>query len=596
MKQWKLSPTKQKKSTKKIFGFDIETYESNKKLFCVSLNGKDYDETFFNKRDFIDEVKHKRFKNSIISATNLQFDFNGIFFNEPEISQFYPCWRGSHLIYIKTFLSNDDFSRKRINKNDKTITFIDTLNYANLSVEKIGKILNLPKLNKPECLGSYPRTKKDRNILIRYNKRDAELSRLFIEFLFRSFTELGATPKNTIASTSMSLFKNKYLAEDLFLHNITDLKNEFKAYYGGRVEAFYRGRIEKCYYYDFNSLYPSVMRKPYPHPNFMKHNYQNTARYIESADGIANVDIVAPKLDIPLLPYRAENKLYFPSDCKLSGWYSNVELRKALELGYVITKVHENYYSTEDCIPFLNFVNDLYNLRREFKRNSSPMEYVIKILMNSLYGKFGQKFENREQLIPLNPELMQKLLERDSDYEIIETLNQDFVRIKKAFTEPAPFCIPLFALYTTAYGRLKLYEKLVRCSPYYCDTDSIISKKEYETSDVLGNLKLEMKIRYGVIVKPKFYAFVSEENDEYVKIKGLGKRLCYEDFESFLKNPTITYQKFMKFKESIRRGFIPNEITDLTKTMTLEDDKRVWENSFNPEKLEKSVPIFIKQT
>ncbi len=46
-----------------------------------------------------------------------------------------------------------------------------------------------------------------------YNLKDSEISYKFMRFLFDSFEELGASPKMTIASTSMSLFKNKFLGD-----------------------------------------------------------------------------------------------------------------------------------------------------------------------------------------------------------------------------------------------------------------------------------------------------------------------------------------------------------------------------------------------
>jgi hypothetical protein len=64
-------------------------------------------------------------------------------------------------------------------------------------------------------------------------------------------------------------------------------------------------------------------------------------------------------------------------------------------------------------------------------------------------------------------------------------------------------------------------------------------------------------------------------------------------FNQLLVNPAITYQKFMKFKESVRRGFIPNEMQDVTKNLSLEDDKRQWAAAFNPHELQYSKPFAV---
>jgi hypothetical protein len=228
----------------------------------------------------------------------------------------------------------------------------------------------------------------------------------------------------------------------------------------------------------------------------------------------------------------------------------------------------------------------MYSKRQEMKQQGSTMEKVAKLLMNSLYGKFGQKFTDRDNWIPL-PETLEEL----DKYDDFERFG-NYIRVKTNMTKPASFCFPIWALYVTAYGRLKLYDILRVANPYYCDTDSIITKSEFQDSDQLGKLKREMIIDYGVIVKPKFYGFMAN-NKQYVKIKGLGVQLKYGEFEQFIQNPKKTYTKFMKFKESVRRGFTPNELQDITKNMSLEDDKRDWGQPFSFRELQESKPLKI---
>ncbi len=215
------------------------------------------------------------------------------------------------------------------------------------------------------------------------------------------------------------------------------------------------------------------------------------------------------------------------------------------------------------------------------------MEYVIKILMNSLYGKFGQKFLNRYNWIPFN-----HTLEELNKLKYFERIG-DFIRVKKDYQDPAAFCIPIWALHVTAKARLKLHDAILKTKPVYVDTDSLMTQEIVSTSDELGDLKLEMYIEKGIIVKPKMYSIISNKGD-YVKVKGVAKRFKYDEFKSFLKNPSVTYKKFMKFKESIRRGFIPNEIRDMTKDLDLEDNKREWTHSFNPEIFQESIPLEVK--
>lgn len=580
-----LSPTKQQKTIRQTFGFDIETYDNNKKFLMASIyDGKEW-KIFYSREDVIREFSKKRYKSSFVCATNLSFDFMGTYYGLPEIQDFNMLWRGSDMIYSKSYIGREGYHLKR-DYGLQPITFIDTMNYARLSVEKMGKIIDLLKLEKPECLGRKPVNDNEWNELIEYNKRDSEISKKFIDFLFSSFMDIGASPRMTIASTSMSLFKNKYLDRDYFRHEIWALLELFNGYYGGRTEAFSRGFIQEYNYFDFNSLYPSVMRNEYPNPNTMRISKVNSFFNILQYEGLSHVRISCPEMKYPLLPVKIGGKLIFPTGT-FDGWYTHAELRKAKELGYTLMKVYKTYYYKENCDPFRKFVDDMYNTRMKYKAVNNPMEYVVKILMNSLYGKFGQKFDNKENVVP------ESVI--DEDFLINNTIldrRNGFCRIKSRFNDPPSFTVPIWAIYTTAYARLKLHECMLMTNPIYVDTDSLITKEEIRPSDELGKLKLEYKIIDGVIVKPKFY-MIRGDKFEKCRSKGIGVKLTGLKFMSLVRDRMITYEKFMKFKESIRRGFIPNEIQDITKRLSLEDNKRVWDSAFDINSFQSSEPVSI---
>lgn len=583
-----LKPTIQQTNRKQIFGFDVETYGRKNKFYCASVwhENSRWCRTFFTKKECINYFKLKRFRNSLICATNLQFDLFALLHNDPEINNFMTLFRGSHLLFAKTYLKNgkEGFHRK-YEIGSYALTFLDSLNYAGLSVQALGRILAIEKLSKPQCLGRLPENSKEKNELVIYNMRDSEISAKALKFLYDSFEEIGATPKITIASTSMSLFKNKYLQGDYFRHHINELDFEFRGYYGGRTEVFNRGLIENYRYYDVNSLYPFVMQKfEYPDPNSIRKTRKDTLDYIKHCEGMSLVDLYCPYMTYPLLPFRRDFKLLFPTG-DMRGVYTHIELRRALDLGYTIKKVYNTYYFKKTIEPFKEFVRDLYTKRLKYKEEGSKMEYVTKILMNSLYGKFGQQFRNRDNWVPIP--LYEDFLKLGE--EVFERIG-NYIRIKKKIDEPRTFCVPIWASYITAYARIHLHKLIQDSNAVYCDTDSIMTTKRLITGDNLGELKLEMKIKEGIIIKPKMYA-VKNLNQAYVKVKGLGIRLNYQEFISLIKNGRIKYDKFCKFKESLRRNFDPNEIIAMEKNFSMEDTKRLWYSCFNKDKLEVSKPL-----
>jgi hypothetical protein len=217
------------------------------------------------------------------------------------------------------------------------------------------------------------------------------------------------------------------------------------------------------------------------------------------------------------------------------------------------------------------------------------MEYVAKILMNALYGKFGQKFYDKDNWMPC-----ELTLEEMKKYDLIERFG-DYLRVKNEIDEPSAFCIPIWAAYVTAYGRLKLAAMIDKYDPVYVDTDSLITEHEIPTSNALGELKLEMTVKEGVIVRPKFYGLVSGDGKDYVKIKGIAIRFNFMRFKEFVENPSVKYDKFMRFKESIRRGFIPNEIREIQKELSCEDTKRRWRSAFDMNVLQDSEALDVSE-
>lgn len=598
-----LCPIKPKKFKGKVFGFDIETANKNKDFVCASLYSDDttpvYRNVFYQKKHLFEELKSKKFRNSFIVASNLSFDFFGTFFGNEMSNKFKWCFRGSDMVFAKTYLINGEFSAKssitvkgkKVNSKH-CITFIDTFSYAHYSVEKLGEILGVKKLDTPKFIGKMPISPEQWIEMVTYNMRDSEISYKFLKFLFGVFEDLGCEPKYTIASTSMNLFRCRFLKDKYYVHDKETLFKIYKAYYGGRTEAFKRGKIKDYKIYDINSLYPYVMSKfRYPDPNSIRFSKANTEKFIDKYEGFTHVKVRCPEMEYPLLPYRNNNKLLFPVG-EFTGWYSNVELRKAKELGYEILEVYENIYYTRTIKIFEDFVNELYFLRKKYKEEGNPMELVVKLLLNSLYGKFAQRFTDRDNWIHKDVVTFKDIESSD----VIERVG-DFFRLKKDFDLPALFCIPEWSAYVTAYGRLELYDYIVKNKAIYCDTDSVMIKGDIVESSKIGGMKLELDIEKGWIVKPKFYCIRSKDGDDKVKIKGVAKRLTFGEFGNFIEySPnefTVTYNKFMKFKESVRRGFLPNEIVKIGKCLKLNDDKRIWTRNFNSGYLQDSRAVKI---
>jgi len=482
------------------------------------------------------------------------------------------------------------------NKKHKLL-FLDTMNFAKLSVEQQGKILNIPKLPKPKALGRKPKNKTEFEELKKYNIQDSRISREFLVFLYNGFQDIGADVKTTLAQTSMSLFRNKYLKTSYYGLDVAGLDFIFKSYYGGRTECFKRGLAKNIKYYDINSLYPYVMKNfEYPDPNSVRFKKMSCLETIKQYHGFSDVIIKSPDIKHPLLPYRSKLKLIFPIG-EIRGVYTHIELREALKLGYKIKFFGHTYYYVRSCRPFKDFVTDLYNLRLKYKKDNNNMEFVVKILMNSLYGKFAQRFNDLTNVVATD-NITYNDFKRVNFHH--EPLNNIFSRVSYD-SKPAVFCFPEWASYVTAYARLEIYKYITKYNTIYCDTDSVFTTDTIKTGQNLGMMKLEAEVIEGLFIRPKFYG-IKTKNKDMLRIKGINmyhitKQHKYKEFKNFVSKPEpmIKYEKFTKFKEAVSRVMIPGQIVQTHKQFNLNDQKRVWLKPFSIKYLSDSKPIEITE-
>jgi hypothetical protein len=378
----------------------------------------------------------------------------------------------------------------------------------------------------------------------------------------------------TIAQQAMQIYRQNFL--EIPIPNYESREDDMrKSYYGGRTEIF-KKYGKDLHYYDVNSLYPAVMKK-YPMPvgvpikDFCMSIYDF---------GVAYCDVECPEgLNIPLLPYKQKtkqgHKLIFPSG-KFSGWYCTPELQKAHELGYKI-KIHYGYKFQQQKL-FTNYIDTLYKIKQNAK--SGSVDYIkSKLLMNSLYGKFGQRRE-KEQVV-MFPESTIGLEPMDFFGELPFYLEKKISKSKHI--------LPAIASFVTSYARVELYKILETCDPLYCDTDSCVTAKELPTSTELGDIKDEIPdgIAEAVFLLPKMYAIKTNTNEIIVKCKGFPKNTFgFEIFkDAFVNNNfdkfTFTKEKFALPFESMRRNKSFISLITATRKVVSKYDKRVYIDNIN---------------
>jgi len=390
--------------------------------------------------------------------------------------------------------------------------------------------------------------------------------KIYFEYLRENF---DIEPSLTIAATAMKIYRKHF--SNIPLWKSYYEKECREAYLGGRCEIFKtKGTGLNCY--DINSLYPYVMQSlPYPvgKPQKIQRNYKPVLAGTRL--GIIKCKVRCPDMYVPLLPVREANKMLFCTG-ELEGSWTLTEIRWALDLGYEITDIEYIIYWPESRYIFKSWVDYTYNKRLESK--SEAESYILKILMNSLYGKFGQSRE-KEEILFLGP--------NDTLPEGVSPIALDRGIFKRPKMLDSQFIMPHIAAHVTSYARIELYRYLNEAT-YYCDTDSNFTSQNIECSKKLGAMKLEERCRRAEFFLPKLY-----RTDKRIKAKGFrfndrtGKELDSEAkaslFNRIIAKEEISVEKILSFKQCLAGKHRFSEKQLLTKSIRSNYDKRkVLEN------------------
>lgn len=233
------------------------------------------------------------------------------------------------------------------------------------------------------------------------------------------------------------------------------------------------------------------------------------------------------------------------------GIYYSEELKFAREIGYTVIPTSGYLFEKKES-PFSNFVSALFESRLEAKKaGNDALSYVYKILMNSLYGRFGINpmstktdvcdSETYKQLI-----IKTDLISTDRLGENCHLVTYHTNTETDSWDPPKNSAVQLAAA-ITAYARIYMYPYTSREDCYYTDTDSVVLGKplpeELVSSSILGMFKLEDRISQGYFLAPKSYWYKNEKGKDILKYKGAAKnKITPEWFQSQYADPARKQQ------------------------------------------------------
>lgn len=380
-----------------------------------------------------------------------------------------------------------------------------------------------PNMEKKDIgLGSGVRFDINNPIHMKYAKNDvvalvAGLKR-FDELIFENFSvHLAATTSSTAYEAWL-----RFAPEDEYHDRQPDKIEAFfrKCYHGGLV-----GLNSLCGHeylivetFDINSSYPASMRLGVP-----KGKARRTFERMNGFPGFYRATANVP-LDaiLPIVPFRSSKGQLAWQVGIFETFLSSIEIEYAETLG-VTFEVHEGYYFPEgitNC--FSEFIDVCERLRTEFK--GSATEEVVKLMQNSLYGRFGMRLEGRECVIDHEgmPDDFLPVYNPANNETVPDAYYKDIIR-------STSYMLPHYSAWITAHSRILIDRATTlagRENVLYRDTDSVHTVGDPGNlfpmcGKIYGQLKRE-KPKFNVIYHaPKCYTYHDEKQEWQATYKGV---------------------------------------------------------------------------
>lgn len=420
---------------------------------------------------------------------------------------------------------------------------------------------------------------------IKYLKHDLyallEVVNKYSNFIFKNFG-INITKINTLSGLALKIYLSSFYK---YKYNFKLIKGKIesdirKAYFGGLVltKLNYIHKT-KAYVYDVNSHYPNAMLEDIPVGNPVL----SLSKDLNSYFGFCYAEIIPPKnLDFYFIPLRDENGKIITPNYSFKGIYFSELLKESIHYGYKINVLWGYKFNRGQNV-FKNYVDEMYNgrLKAKLDKNNS-LQFIFKLLLNSLYGRLGMKdIENRLKIlsreeankfitnknIVFYSELHDKIILRYNN-----NVNKEIIKFTDLTEKSNTFVdkikqrgvissIPIAAAITSwALIKLLKFLNMNDNKLIYCDTDSITLEKplddKYISSTELGKFKLEFIINEGIYISPKFYGLNCDNGETIIKTKGIAKgKIKYQDLEKLIKGENLNITTTI-FKKNLVKGTV----------------------------------------
>ena len=423
-------------------------------------------------------------------------------------------------------------------KYPNKVTIYDSLKILNFSVEQIAKDFSLP-IRKLEL--DYDKYREVGHVLteheIDYIRCDVEIMARALDIMFKE-----NLTKMTIGSNALHNFKSMLSSFELYFPVLpfqTD-KSVRESYKGGftYLNPIYQEKdIKKdIIVLDSNSMHPSHMMNdwmPIGEPHYFEGEYKEDILYplfiqrLSCSFKLKEGKIPSIQLK-HTLGYVPTEYLETTNGDIVTLTLTSVDY-KLFFMQYDVSDItyHDGFKFKRLKGIFTGYINYWTNQKIEAKKNNNTALYrIAKLMLNSLYGKFGLNPIVRSKYPILNPE----------DERVSYKLYPE--EIRDSIYCPVASFITAYSRYDiiTTSQAIRDYTKKTYGIDYYIysDTDSIhmLKLSDEELANIikmddykLGYYKKESEAVRGIYLRQKCYIEIDKDGNYNTTIAGLPKKL-----------------------------------------------------------------------
>jgi hypothetical protein len=349
------------------------------------------------------------------------------------------------------------------NKKQEKVIFYDSLKKLPFPVRKIAEDFNLP-IQKLEI--DYNEERNDDHILteqeIEYVLHDVKIVAMALQIQIEQNLTKITNGSDALNDFKRTISKKQFEINFPILDIQTD-KDIRQAYRGGFTYVnpkFQNKDIKNGIVFDVNSLYPSVMYdKPLPYglPLFFNGQYEHDEMYPLFIQNFT-CEFKVKKDYIPTIQLK-NNLSYIPNEYiteskeQVNLVLTSVDLELFFEHYDVWNIEYINGWKFKQCVGiFKPYIDKWGKVKKE---NKGAIRQLAKLMLNSLYGKFGT-----------NPDVTGKIPYLDDENVVKWKLGEKEMR--------DPIYIPM-GVFITAWARHKTISTAQLCFDrfIYADTDSL---------------------------------------------------------------------------------------------------------------------------